>query len=105
MPTDPPTVSQSAADQLCMPGSWGRSRLGAIDNPYITDPPEPAAPEGFLLPARGLVELRPRTIPNAARNAVNGAYEKFQEKFGRREHPTPPGYFEPLGDFATEDEI
>ena len=45
------------------------------------------------------------TIPNAARNAVNGAYEKFQEKFGRREHPTPPGYFEPLGDFAAEDEL
>ena len=45
------------------------------------------------------------TIPNAARNAVNGAYEKFQEKFGRREHPTPPGYFEPLGDFAAEDDI
>jgi len=45
------------------------------------------------------------TIPNAARNAVNGAYEKFQEKFGRREQPTPPGYFEPLGDFAAEDEI
>ena len=45
------------------------------------------------------------TIPNAARNAVNGAYEKLQDAFGKREQATPPGYFEPLGDFAADDEI
>lgn len=45
------------------------------------------------------------TIPNAARNAVNGAYEKLQDTFGKREQATPPGYFEPLGDFAADDEI
>ena len=45
------------------------------------------------------------TVPNAARNAINGAYEKFQDTFGKREQATPPGYFEPLGDFAAEDEI
>lgn len=44
------------------------------------------------------------TVPNAARNAFNGAYEKFQDHFGKRE-PRPAGYFEPLGDFAGEDEI
>lgn len=45
------------------------------------------------------------TVPNATRNAINGAYEKFQDTFGKREQATPPGYFEPLGDFAAEDEI
>jgi sortilin len=44
------------------------------------------------------------TVPNAARNAFNGAYEKFQDHFGKRE-PRPAGYFEPLGDFAGDDEI
>lgn len=45
------------------------------------------------------------TFPNAARNAVNTAYDKVRDIFGKREHATPPGYFEPLGDFAAEDEI
>ena len=27
-----------------------------IDSPLLTDPPEPAAPEGFLLPPRGPTE-------------------------------------------------
>jgi hypothetical protein len=44
------------------------------------------------------------TVPNAARNAFTGAYEKFQDRFGKRE-PRPAGYFEPLGDFVGDDEI
>ena len=43
-------------------------------------------------------------IPNGVRNAINGTYDKLQETFGRREQ-RPAGYFEPLGDFAAEDEI
>jgi sortilin len=43
-------------------------------------------------------------IPNGVRNTINGAYDKLQETFGRREQ-RPAGYFEPLGDFAAEDEI
>jgi hypothetical protein len=38
------------ADRQRMPGLWERSRLNSeIDSPLITDPPEPDAPEGFLL--------------------------------------------------------
>jgi len=43
-------------------------------------------------------------VPNGIRNAINGAYDKIRETFGRREQ-RPAGYFEPLGDFAAEDEI
>jgi hypothetical protein len=32
-----------------MPGSWERSRVGDIDSLLDANPPEPAAPEGFLL--------------------------------------------------------
>src|SRR6266404_5124039 len=32
-----------------MPGSWERSRVSGPDSPLHTNPPEPAAPEGFLL--------------------------------------------------------
>jgi hypothetical protein len=32
-----------------MPGSWERSRVSDIDSSLDANPPEPAAPEGFLL--------------------------------------------------------
>ena len=42
-------VEWLAANRRRMPGSWERSRLGDIDSLLDANPPEPAAPEGFLL--------------------------------------------------------
>ena len=46
-----PTVKRLCADRQRMPGSWERSRLRRYRSSASTDPPEPNAPEGFLLSA------------------------------------------------------
>src|SRR5581483_871338 len=43
-------VERRDADRLRTPGSWERSCVSKIEQSADTDPPEPSAPEGFLLP-------------------------------------------------------
>jgi len=55
-----PTVERLPADRWRTPGSWERSCISKIDSPLLTDPPEPAAPEGFLCPKHGSFEISRR---------------------------------------------
>ena len=60
---------------------------GRVFRPASSAPSPPPSSARFTSTKTTISALLSTTIPNAARNAVNGAYEKFQEKFGRREHP------------------
>jgi hypothetical protein len=54
-----------------MPGSWERSRLSDIDNPFHTDPPEPTLRRVFCFPKRGLFENRRRKPARVRHSCVS----------------------------------
>jgi hypothetical protein len=79
-----------------MPSSWERSCLdGKTDSPHHTDPPEPTAPEGFLLSEAWLIEIcrrrpeRETRIPGLARKRACPSARGLLE--GTRRKPDTDG--------------